>query len=102
MRATSLRLGQLANQTELSRNVALPQPTVHRYLNLLETSYLLLRLPAYAVNRTKRRRIADAKHLHTFRNEYGDASHAGLLLHAGEQLEWLTPEVLAVPWWRVM
>lgn len=34
--------------------MALPQPTVHRYLNLLETSYLLLRLPAFARNRTKR------------------------------------------------
>ena len=32
----------------------LPQPTVHRSLNLLETSHLLVRLPAYAVNRTKR------------------------------------------------
>jgi len=54
MRATCLRLGQLLNQTELGRDVSLPQPTVHRYLNLLETSYLLVRLPAYAVNRTKR------------------------------------------------
>ncbi len=54
MRAACLRLGQLVNQTELARDVALPQPTVHRYLNLLETSYLLVRLPAYAVNRTKR------------------------------------------------
>ena len=54
MRAACLRLGQLVNQTELGRDVALPQPTVHRYLNLLETSYLLVRLPAYAVNRTKR------------------------------------------------
>jgi predicted AAA+ superfamily ATPase len=27
---------------------------VHRWLNLLETSYLLVRLPAYAINRTKR------------------------------------------------
>jgi predicted AAA+ superfamily ATPase len=33
---------------------ALQQPTVHRYTNLLETSYLLVRLSAYAVNRTKR------------------------------------------------
>jgi hypothetical protein len=41
-------------QTELGRDAALPQPTVHRYLNLLETTYLLIRLPAYAVNRTKR------------------------------------------------
>ena len=54
MRAACLRVGQLVNQTELGRDVALPQPTVHRYLNLLETSYLLVRLPAYAVNRTKR------------------------------------------------
>ena len=54
MRAACLRMGQLLNQAELGRDVALPQATVHRYLNLLETSYLLVRLPAYAVNRTKR------------------------------------------------
>jgi predicted AAA+ superfamily ATPase len=54
MRAACLRLGQMMNQTELGRDVALPQPTVHRYLNLLETSYQLVRIPAYAVNRTKR------------------------------------------------
>src|SRR5271155_159810 len=54
MRAACLRMGQLVNQTELGRDVALPQPTVHRWLNLLEASYLLVRLPAYAVNRTKR------------------------------------------------
>jgi uncharacterized protein len=55
MRAACLRLGQFVNQTELGRDLGLVQPTVHRYLNLLETSYLLLvRLPTYAVNRTKR------------------------------------------------
>jgi hypothetical protein len=54
MRAACHRTGQLVNQTELGRDVALAQPTVHRWLNLLETSYLLVRLPAYAVNRTKR------------------------------------------------
>ena len=54
MRAACHRLGQMLNQTELGRDAALPQPTVHRYLNLLETSYLLVRVPAYAVNRTKR------------------------------------------------
>jgi predicted AAA+ superfamily ATPase len=54
MQAACLRVGQLLNQTELGRDVGLPQPTVHRWLNLLETSYLLVRLPAYAVNRTKR------------------------------------------------
>ena len=54
MRASCLRIGQLVNQTDLGRDTALPQPTVHRWLNLLETSYMLVRLPAYAVNRTKR------------------------------------------------
>jgi predicted AAA+ superfamily ATPase len=54
MRAVALRIGHLINQTELGRDVAIPQATVHRYLNLLEISYLLVRLPAYAVNRTKR------------------------------------------------
>lgn len=54
MRSTCLRLGQILNQTALGRDIALPQPTVHRWLNLLETSYQLVRLPAYAVNRTKR------------------------------------------------
>ena len=183
MRASCLRLGQLVNQAELGRDVALPQPTVHRWLNLLETSYLLVRLPAYAVNRTKRLikapkiywgdtgvalhlagqdepngphlenlvlhdllawrdarleraelgywrtaigeevdfvietggrllpieikagarpRLADAAHLRTFRAEYGKKARAGLLLHSGSTLEWLAPDVLAAPWWRVL
>jgi len=182
LRAACLRLGQLGNQTELGRDAALPQPTVHRWLNLLETSYLLVRLPAYAVNRTKRLikapkiywgdtgvalhlsgaepggmhlenlvlhdllawrdarveraelgywrttigeevdfvietggkllpievkatarpRLADCAHLRTFRAEYGRKARAGLLLHAGGTLEWLAPDVLAAPWWRVL
>ena len=183
MRASCLRVGQLVNQTELGRDVALPQPTVHRYLNLLETSYLLVRLPAYAVNRTKRLikspklywgdtgvalhltqetepggahlenlilndllawrdagldrveifywrtsigeevdfvieagdrlvpievkaterpRLRDTAHLRAFRAEYGDRARAGLLLHTGTALEWLAPDVLAAPWWRVL
>jgi hypothetical protein len=183
MRATCLRMGQLLNQTELGRDVSLAQPTVHRYLNLLETSYLLVRLSAYAVNRTKRLikspklywgdtglalhlagdeepggahlenlvlhdllawrdarldraevfywrtavgeevdlvieaggrllpievkasarpRLADAAHLRCFRGEYGKQARAGLLLHTGGTLEWLAPDVLAVPWWRVL
>lgn len=183
MRAACLRVGQLINQTELGRDVALAQPTVHRYLNLLEASYLLVRLPAYAVNRTKRLikapklywgdagvalhlsglgapqgphlenlvlqdllawrdsrlepadvmywrtatgeevdfvveaggkllpievksssrpRLADAKHLLSFRTEYGKEARAGLLLHTGSQIEWLAPGILAAPWWRVL
>lgn len=181
MRAAALRVGTLVNQTELGRDVALPQPTVHRYLNLLEASYLLVRLPAYAVNRTKRLmksprlywgdtglalhlagspeptgahlenlvlhdllawrdarsdhaeilywrttageevdfvieaggrlvpieikatgrpRLSDTAHLRAFRKEYGRKARAGLLLHSGSTLEWLTPDVLAAPWWR--
>jgi hypothetical protein len=54
MGAAVQRTGQLLNQTELGRDVQLPQPTVRRWLNLLETSHQLVRLPAFAVNRTKR------------------------------------------------
>jgi predicted AAA+ superfamily ATPase len=54
MVALALRSGQLLNQSEVARDTAVPQPTVHRYLNLLEASHLLERLPAYAVSRTKR------------------------------------------------
>jgi hypothetical protein len=183
MRAACLRLGQLVNQTELGRDVALPQATVHRWLNLLETSYLVVRLPAYAVNRTKRLikspklywgdtgmalhlsseedpggalfenlvlvdllawrdarlertelsywrtasgeevdfvvetggkllpievkagprpRLGDAAHIRSFRAEYGKKARTGLLLHTGSTLEWLAPDVLAVPWWRML
>jgi predicted AAA+ superfamily ATPase len=77
MRAACLRMGQLVNQTELGRDVALPQPTVHRWLNLLETSYLLVRLPAYAVNRTKR--LIKAPKIY-----WGDT---GLALHLAESEE---------------
>jgi predicted AAA+ superfamily ATPase len=182
MRAACLRVGQLLNQTEVARHVAIPQPTVHRYLNLLETSYLLVRIPAYAVNRTKRLirspklywgdvglalhlaglseprgahlenlvlndllawrdsrteraeilywrtttgeevdfvveadgkvlpveikatsrpRLKDVANLRAFRVEYGKAARAGLLLHTGCTMEWLAPDVLAVPWWKV-
>jgi predicted AAA+ superfamily ATPase len=54
MGALALRQGQLLNQSDVARDVAVSQPTTHRYINLLETSSLLTRLPAYAVNRTKR------------------------------------------------
>ena len=183
MRAVCLRIGQTLNQTELGRDVALPQPTVRRYLNLLETSYMLVRLPAYAVNRTKRLikspkiywgdtglglhisgacepggadlealilndllawrdagpnraeichwrttvgeevdfvieadgtllpievkaserpRLRDTTQLRTFRKEYSGQTRAGLLLHTGDNVEWLTPDVLAAPWWRIV
>jgi predicted AAA+ superfamily ATPase len=54
MKAVCLRLGRLLNQTDLGRDLAMPQPTVHRYLNILEAGYMLVRVPAYAANRTSR------------------------------------------------
>lgn len=54
MRAVCTQLGQTANQTDLARRLSIPQPTVHRWLNLLEVSYLLVRLPAFALRRAKR------------------------------------------------
>jgi len=183
MRAAALRLGQVLNQSDLARDVAVPQPTVHRWLRALEASYLLVRLPAYASNRTKRLikapkvywgdvglalylagsdtptgahlenvvlhdlmvwrdarneraelhhwrtttgdevdlvveagdrllpievksttrpRLDDARGLRAFRAEYGATARAGLLLHDGEATEWVLPDVLAVPWWKVI
>ncbi len=52
--AACLRLGGLLNQADLARDVQLAPSTVQRYLNLLEVSFQLVRLPAYSVNRTKR------------------------------------------------
>jgi predicted AAA+ superfamily ATPase len=52
--AACLRIGSLLNQAELGRDVGLSQPQVHRFLNVLEASFLAVRLPAYAVTRTKR------------------------------------------------
>lgn len=54
MRAAALRIGGVLNQAELARDVAMPRPTVHRYLNLLETSYQVVRIEPYSVTRTKR------------------------------------------------
>lgn len=54
IRAASFRLGGLVNQAEIGRDIGMPRPTVQRYLNLLETSFQLVRLAPFAVNRTKR------------------------------------------------
>jgi uncharacterized protein len=54
MELAALRSAQLINQSELSRDARLSQPTTHRYLNLLETTHLFNRLPAYTASRTTR------------------------------------------------
>ena len=183
MRAACLRLGGLLNQTDLARDIGLPRQTASRYLSLLETSYQLIRLEPYSVNRTKRltktpklywsdtglaahlagvselsgsylenlvlgdlnawrdasepraeilfwrthsgeevdflvevggRLLAvevkaasrvtprDARHLQTFREEYGEAVLGGMVLYGGEEVFWLAEGILAVPWWKVI
>ena len=54
MELLALRTGQLLNQSELARDTRLSQPTVHRYLNLLEATHLFERLPAYTASYTTR------------------------------------------------
>jgi predicted AAA+ superfamily ATPase len=53
------------------------------------------------VKATTRPRLAEAKSLLLFREEYPGA-RPGLLLHAGSELAWLADGVLAVPWWKVL
>jgi predicted AAA+ superfamily ATPase len=54
MELLALRSGQLVNQSEIARDALLAQPTVHRYMNLLETTDLFERLPVYMVSHTAR------------------------------------------------
>ncbi|NIM94854.1 MAG: DUF4143 domain-containing protein [Anaerolineales bacterium] len=54
MELTALRSGQLLNQSQLARDASLTQPTTHRYLNLMEVSYLFERLPQYTKSRSSR------------------------------------------------
>ena len=183
VRVLCQRLGCLSNQTDLARDTAISQPTVYRYLNLLEASCLLIRLQPFFVNRTKRLvkspklyfcdsgvalnisgqqepsgahlenlilhdllawkdsqfqkagiyywrtiggeevdfviesnervlpievkaskrpHIGDSAKLRIFLKEYEDLAQAGVLLHTGNETKWLTPNVLSVPWWRVI
>ncbi|MCL5098772.1 MAG: AAA family ATPase, partial [Candidatus Omnitrophica bacterium] len=46
------RTGRLLNQAEIARDAALPHPTAHRYLNLLETGCLVTRIRPFASNPT--------------------------------------------------
>lgn len=54
MELLALRTGQLLNQSEIARDAQISQPTIHRYLNILETTHLFERLPAYKHSRTTR------------------------------------------------
>ena len=52
--AAALRIGQMVNQTELGRDLQMSQQRIRGYLGLLEVSYQIVRLPAYAVSRGTR------------------------------------------------
>ena len=54
MRVATLRIGNLAVQSEMARDADLPHSTARRYLNLLETSFQVVRIEPFAANRTKR------------------------------------------------
>lgn len=54
MELLALRTGQLLNQSEIARDAQISQPTIHRYLNLLEATYLFQRVPAFTASRTTR------------------------------------------------
>lgn len=54
MRAACQRLGGMLNQTELGREAGISQPQVHRFMNLLETSFQAVRLQPFALNRARR------------------------------------------------
>jgi hypothetical protein len=54
MEFLALRTAQVLNQAEVARDAQVSQPTAHRYLNLLETTQLFERLPAYTASHTTR------------------------------------------------
>jgi len=54
MEALAPRSGNIINQTEIARDIGISQPTVHRYLKLLEILNIIRKIPAYFSNRLKR------------------------------------------------
>lgn len=54
LESLAIRTGNLLNQTEISRDTGVSQPTVYRYIKLLEVSNIVKRVPAYYSSKTKR------------------------------------------------
>jgi uncharacterized protein len=50
MRLAANRTAKLLNQSEIARDSEIPQPTAHRYLNLLEIGYQITRVPVFSTN----------------------------------------------------
>ncbi|MBI5018641.1 MAG: DUF4143 domain-containing protein [Deltaproteobacteria bacterium] len=49
-----LRTGNVLNQSELARELDISQPTVYRYVKLLEVSNLVSRVPPFLASHTRR------------------------------------------------
>ncbi len=60
------------------------------------------RLVAIEIKATSRPTMRDARHLRTFREEYGDAVAGCLLLHGGDATFRMEAGIVAAPWWRVV
>jgi predicted AAA+ superfamily ATPase len=54
LESIAIRTGNVLNQTEISRDTGVSQPTVYRYLKLLEVSNIIRRVPAYYPSKSKR------------------------------------------------
>jgi uncharacterized protein len=54
LKLLAARSGGLSNLAELSRSLALPLTTLRRYFGLLQTLFLVLSVPAWSRNATKR------------------------------------------------
>lgn len=57
---------------------------------------------ATEVKATPRPSLRDIRSLVAFRDEYPRRFHGALLLHDGDQTEWLADGILGVPWHRVL
>jgi len=50
----ALRTANVVNQTDIARYVGISQPTVHRYIKLLEVSNIIKRVQSFSKSRSKR------------------------------------------------
>ena len=83
----------------LPRSITGARPSAEEVDFVIEAGDRLLPIEVKA---TTRPRLRDIAHLRTFRAEYGERARAGILLHDGEMLDWIAPDVLAAPWWTVL
>ncbi len=54
MKRLALNTGSPLNESRLARDIGVSQPTVHRWVNLLEVTGILMRVPGYAPSSRKR------------------------------------------------